>query len=537
MEKGNKKKPFSPPPGHDTDVFECLRSDYEPEVRGPQIRRRGEVHDEEDRFSLPKWERSLVEGYTSRIKSKVRVRKGVKRPKSASALLSEFRKGTQSPVSAPSMHFGEGDGSALVEREEDEVSVVDQENRVPPVDVTLQRPSLKHHASAPSDDRTFITHLNSHIKGKDHNGIFPPNPPQQRTRPHTAGPRFRGRGTTETRPRSTATSGRATHVLSETSVKQAKTMENSPHKYKECTLTPGHGSQTSGKYSGNAGCNVNPDRSESTTVCPVPSGHTKRLSWSKVKPVLTMTDERAASQAESRASSRMTVSQYEQAKSEDDVDSVSTGETNNTQTRVQPDSTKKPGRVSFAQHVSKGRAKSFGGETGSSLRHHLDEVPEEEEGNDVIVTEAVTSESFRDIRRNSSPPRMSHQREPPPDLSTGRESPADDVFGEDPDSEKLLLGRQMPQWKRDLMMEAPPGMLGSKVPLKVSLVMSKSQRRRELEKLIDEHVSDVRTLVTREHTRRMQARMHVFLTMLRVRDAVRERSGRDVTLEHDSPPV
>ena len=80
--------------------------------------------------------------------------------------------------------------------------------------------------------------------------------------------------------------------------------------------------------------------------------------------------------------------------------------------------------------------------------------------------------------------------------------------------------RRLPQWKRDLMAEAPPGVFSNRESVKVSVVMSKSQRQRELDQLVEENLSDVRTLVMRERARRMKARLNVFITVDTIQHAV-----------------
>ena len=85
---------------------------------------------------------------------------------------------------------------------------------------------------------------------------------------------------------------------------------------------------------------------------------------------------------------------------------------------------------------------------------------------------------------------------------------------------KMLAGRDLPQWKRDLLIEAPPSVFSMRTPLKVGLVMSKAQRKRELEQMVDENIRDIRGLVDREHGRRMQARLKLFLTMNQMEQAL-----------------
>ena len=79
--------------------------------------------------------------------------------------------------------------------------------------------------------------------------------------------------------------------------------------------------------------------------------------------------------------------------------------------------------------------------------------------------------------------------------------------------------RQLPQWKRDLMREAPPSLAGAKGPEKVNLIMSRSQRRRELQKLVEENVGDVKQICNEERSRRMQSRVKMFMTMMQVQHA------------------
>ena len=78
----------------------------------------------------------------------------------------------------------------------------------------------------------------------------------------------------------------------------------------------------------------------------------------------------------------------------------------------------------------------------------------------------------------------------------------------------------VPQWKKDLLMEAPPGLAGAKGAEKVKLVMSKSQRRRELRQLVEDKTGDVQQIIGEEHRRRQQSRNNMMMTMLQVQQAV-----------------
>ena len=79
---------------------------------------------------------------------------------------------------------------------------------------------------------------------------------------------------------------------------------------------------------------------------------------------------------------------------------------------------------------------------------------------------------------------------------------------------------KVPHWKRDLMKEAPPSLAGAKGPEKIPLFMSRRQRRRELQQLVEDNVGDVRQICDQEHSRRMQSRMNVMITMRQVQEVV-----------------
>ncbi|CAD5113356.1 DgyrCDS2530 [Dimorphilus gyrociliatus] len=89
---------------------------------------------------------------------------------------------------------------------------------------------------------------------------------------------------------------------------------------------------------------------------------------------------------------------------------------------------------------------------------------------------------------------------------------------EDSESVTEIEGARIPQWKRDLMAEAPPGVFTQKSSLKVALAISKRQRKRELDKLVDENIKDPKTIIEREKTRRQFSRLGVYMAVTAVRE-------------------
>ena len=117
--------------------------------------------------------------------------------------------------------------------------------------------------------------------------------------------------------------------------------------------------------------------------------------------------------------------------------------------------------------------------------------------------------SSQESSSSSPSPRDFH----PPNLDVDK-APASRNQGPGVDTEDAPLDtRRLPQWKRDLMIEAPPSVYTSREPVKVAVVMSKSQRQRELDQLVEVNVSDVKALAIRERVRKMRARMNVSNTV------------------------
>ena len=85
--------------------------------------------------------------------------------------------------------------------------------------------------------------------------------------------------------------------------------------------------------------------------------------------------------------------------------------------------------------------------------------------------------------------------------------------------------RRMSRWRRDLLMEAPPGIFTSKEPIKVALVMSKAKRQRELERLVDDNRADSKKIANYERSRRLSNRLNVYMTMSKLDEAATIASG------------
>lgn len=112
-----------------------------------------------------------------------------------------------------------------------------------------------------------------------------------------------------------------------------------------------------------------------------------------------------------------------------------------------------------------------------------------------------------------------------PRSAVSRASSASGFFYEDEeligmDQEMKSLYKSLPQWKRDLLMEAPPCVYSMRAPIKIGVVMSRAQRKRQLEHLVDENASDVRGLLVEEHRRLWKARMSLFMTLHKMENAL-----------------
>ncbi len=132
------------------------------------------------------------------------------------------------------------------------------------------------------------------------------------------------------------------------------------------------------------------------------------------------------------------------------------------------------------------------------------------------------------FRRSScssvSPPRISYTRS----NSLQRQNSSSSTYGEegddddsdfDSDAEEEAGEDRMAQWRKDLMIEAPPGLNTPMESAKSHVLISKSQRQEALDKMIYEHESDVVKRIRKEQFRRLQNRLKVYLTMTRFQNA------------------
>lgn len=78
----------------------------------------------------------------------------------------------------------------------------------------------------------------------------------------------------------------------------------------------------------------------------------------------------------------------------------------------------------------------------------------------------------------------------------------------------------LPRWQRDLLREAPELLNTPKAPVKVAVVMSKSQRRKELQILTDREQGNLKRICYTEADRRRRSRANIFVTMMKVKQAV-----------------
>ncbi|XP_064628709.1 uncharacterized protein LOC135488163 [Lineus longissimus] len=70
-----------------------------------------------------------------------------------------------------------------------------------------------------------------------------------------------------------------------------------------------------------------------------------------------------------------------------------------------------------------------------------------------------------------------------------------------------------PQWRRELLRDAPPGLYSAAETPKVHLTMSKSARKKELEKMVESNTSNLRDMIISEKERRAQTRMNMQKSM------------------------
>ena len=107
-------------------------------------------------------------------------------------------------------------------------------------------------------------------------------------------------------------------------------------------------------------------------------------------------------------------------------------------------------------------------------------------------------------------------RAPSPDTAT------------DPEDGNLST-RSLPQWKRQLMMEAPPGIFGPALTPRVAVTLSKAERQRELARLVSANSPDISRLLLGEHSRRVRARLRLYFTLTDLNSLYdRRRAGNTV---------
>jgi hypothetical protein len=70
-----------------------------------------------------------------------------------------------------------------------------------------------------------------------------------------------------------------------------------------------------------------------------------------------------------------------------------------------------------------------------------------------------------------------------------------------------------PQWRRELLRDAPPGLYSPAEKPKVYMTMSKSARKKELEKMVESNTSNLRDMIISEKERRAQSRLNMQKSM------------------------
>ena len=155
----------------------------------------------------------------------------------------------------------------------------------------------------------------------------------------------------------------------------------------------------------------------------------------------------------------------------------------------------------------------------SGLKHdHVDDLFKKmpQNRNQRTRQQVMLSKAERRITIHSQPRRRPSTMDPLQDILD-----SDD----EEDDENGAVVHKMPQWKRELMAEAPPGLFGPKSPTKVVVAMSKSQRKRELDALVTDNVSDKKKIIEHENARRIRSRLHMYFTMRKLSEAAETISG------------
>ena len=80
------------------------------------------------------------------------------------------------------------------------------------------------------------------------------------------------------------------------------------------------------------------------------------------------------------------------------------------------------------------------------------------------------------------------------------------------------LFSKLPHWKRDLLKEAPRGLFSKRQQVKVNIAMSKAKRIQELDRMVVEHVYDVKEVAKRECRRRECNKLQLYSTLLLLKD-------------------
>ncbi len=98
----------------------------------------------------------------------------------------------------------------------------------------------------------------------------------------------------------------------------------------------------------------------------------------------------------------------------------------------------------------------------------------------------------------------------------------------DEEGKEMVIPDRQPRWQRDLLKEAPVGFYSTKKPVKFNMVFSKSERQKELDKLVYENYFDRRAVVNRERSRRLEARVRLFLGSEKVLQLATEKKNHSL---------
>ena len=154
---------------------------------------------------------------------------------------------------------------------------------------------------------------------------------------------------------------------------------------------------------------------------------------------------------------------------------------------------------------------------------------------------AVTSASVMDGTtepQHGAPDTMDTERQSGP--SGPRTENADVVDpaadNEDTQDDEQPVMHHLSQWERDLRVESPVGLAGDVGAGVGPVMVRRSERQRALEHLVEQHEGSVTKVVRKEHFRKLQRRMQVYMALRRLHATVTgSKQAQETAAEKDVP--